>query len=86
MFISEITQEESDRFHQNISKNVRRIRKEKELTQLDVSLALGLSNPSFVTNAESENSNKKFNLNQLHKLSITFKINICDFFRDYEIV
>ncbi|RXJ67672.1 transcriptional regulator [Halarcobacter ebronensis] len=82
MLIAEITEEESNKFHQNISKNVRKIRQEKNLTQLDVSLALGLSNPSFITNAESMSSDKKFNLNQLHKLSIIFNINICEFFKE----
>lgn len=81
MLIAEITEEESEKFHQNISKNVRRVRKEKGLTQLDVSLALGFSNPSFITNAESNNSDKKFNLNQLHKLSVLFDVEICEFFR-----
>ncbi|AXH15378.1 helix-turn-helix domain-containing protein [Malaciobacter mytili] len=81
MFISEFTEEESEKFHQNISKNIRKIRKEKKLTQLDVSLALGFSNPSFITNAESEKSKKKFNLNQLYKLSIIFNVDICEFFR-----
>lgn len=84
MLVSEITEEESNKFHQNISKNVRRIRQEKLLTQLDVSLALGFSNPSFVTNAESEKSDKKFNLNQLHKLSIIFEVNICEFFAPFD--
>jgi transcriptional regulator with XRE-family HTH domain len=82
MLIAEITEEESNKFHQNISKNVRRIRQENNLTQLDVSLALGLSNPSFITNAESISSDKKFNLNQLHKLSIIFNVNICEFFKE----
>lgn len=81
MLLSDITEEESNNFHQNISNNVRRVRKEKGLTQLDVSLALGFSNPSFVTNAESLNSDKKFNLNQLHKLSIIFEVDICEFFK-----
>jgi len=79
--LSEITEEDSVKFHQNISKNVRKIRREKKLTQLDVSIALGFSNPSFITNAESNTSNKKFNLNQLHKLSIIFDIPICEFFK-----
>jgi len=82
MLIAEITEEESNNFHQNISKNVRRLRQENNLTQLDVSLALGLSNPSFITNAESMSSDKKFNLNQLHKLSIIFNVNICEFFKE----
>lgn len=82
MLIAEITEEESNKFHQNISKNVRRLRQENNLTQLDVSLALGLSNPSFITNAELMSSDKKFNLNQLHKLSIIFNVNICEFFKE----
>ena len=41
MFIAEITEEETDKFHQKVSENVRKIRLNKNLTQLDVSLALG---------------------------------------------
>ncbi|AXX92753.1 transcriptional regulator [Malaciobacter molluscorum LMG 25693] len=81
MFLTEVTQEDLNNFHNIISKNVRRIRKEKKFTQLDVSLALGLSTPSFITNAESLNSSKRFNLNQLYKLSIFFEVDICEFFK-----
>lgn len=81
MITAEITEEESSKFHEKISQNVRRIRVEKGLTQLDVSLALGFSNPSFITNAESINSDKKFNLNQLHKLSKVLDVDICEFFK-----
>ena len=81
MFIAEITEEETDKFHQKVSENVRKIRLNKNLTQLDVSLALGLSNPSFVTNAESLKSSKRFNLNQLYKLSIIFDVDLCEFFK-----
>jgi transcriptional regulator with XRE-family HTH domain len=68
-------------FHQNISANVKRLRKDKNITQLQVSQALGFTNPSFITNAESVNSDKRFNLNQLHKLSIFFNVDICEFFK-----
>ncbi len=81
----EITSEDSKSFHNNISNNVRFFRKEKLMTQLDVSLDLGFNNPSFVTNAESINSNKKFNLTQLHKLSVILNINICEFFKIREV-
>jgi len=82
LITAEITEEDTKDFHDLVSKNVRRIRQEKGLTQLDVSLQLGFNNPSFVTNAESLNSDKKFNLTQLHKLSKVFDINICEFFND----
>jgi transcriptional regulator with XRE-family HTH domain len=49
-----ITSEDSKNFHDNISKNVRKLRLEKSLTQLDISLLMGFNNnPSFITNAES---------------------------------
>ncbi|RXK01160.1 transcriptional regulator [Arcobacter sp. CECT 8986] len=81
MFLAEVTEDDLNNFHNTISKNVRRIRKEKKLTQLDVSLALGLSTPSFITNAESLNSKKRFNINQLYKLAIFFKVDISEFFK-----
>ena len=81
MFLAEITEEETEKFHKKISENLRKIRLNKNLTQLDVSLALGLSNPSFITNAESSKSSKRFNLNQLYKLSIIFDVDLCEFFK-----
>ena len=76
----EITSEDSKMFHDNISKNIRKLRLQKSLTQLDISLLMGFNNPSFITNAESINSDKKFNLTQLHKLSIILEVDICKFF------
>ena len=75
-----IASEDSKNFHDTISKNIRKLRLKKSLTQLDISLLMGFNNPSFITNAESINSNKKFNLTQLHKLSIILEVDICKFF------
>ncbi len=82
MFIGEVTMEDTEEFHNTISKKVRELRIERDLTQLDVSLQLGFNNPTFITNAESPNNSKKFNLTQLHKLSIIFKIDMCEFFQN----
>jgi len=81
MFIAEITNDETIEFDNKISQNVRKLRKEKNLTQLDISLALGFNNPSFITNAESLNNDKRFNLTQLHKLSVVLDIDMCEFFK-----
>jgi len=81
LFVCEVTSVDSEIFHNNISRNVRKFRIEKSLTQLDISLLMGFNNPSFITNAESNNSEKKFNLTQLHKLSIILEIDICQFFK-----
>lgn len=74
------TQEELDAFFYNISTNVKRIRKEKGMSQLDVALSLGQKASGFYANAENYAHGKHFNLEHLHKLAKLFEVNIKSFF------
>jgi transcriptional regulator with XRE-family HTH domain len=70
----------TDELYQIIGKNVARIRKEKGLSQLDLSLQMGYKSVSIVSGAEIYYNGKHFNLEHLLKISQILDVNICDFF------
>lgn len=70
----------TDELYQIIGKNVAKIRKEKGLSQLDLSLQMGYKSVSIVSGAEIYYNGKHFNLEHLLKISQILNVNICDFF------
>ena len=69
----------TDELYQIIGKNVASIRKEKGLSQLDLSLQMGYKSVSIVSGAEIYYNGKHFNLEHLLKISQILDVNICDF-------
>lgn len=68
--------------YQIIGKNVAKFRKEKKLSQLDLSLKMDYKSVSVVSGAEICYRDKHFNLEQLLKISQILEIDICEFFKD----
>ncbi|NBK99107.1 MAG: XRE family transcriptional regulator [Erysipelotrichia bacterium] len=60
--------------------NVKKYRKEKDVTQLDLALAIGFKSVSSIAKAESLIENKHFNIEQLYKISKVLNIEIAKFF------
>jgi transcriptional regulator with XRE-family HTH domain len=77
-----VTNEEADEFFKTISNNVKSIREEKKLSQLEVALSIGQKSSGFYANAENYAHGKHFNLLHLFKLSKLFECDIEDFFRE----
>lgn len=71
----------TDEFYQIIGKNVAKIRKEKGISQLNLSLQMGYKSVSIVSGAEIYYNGKHFNLEHLLKISQILEVNICDFFQ-----
>lgn len=71
----------TDELYQIIGKNVAKIRKEKGLSQLDLSLQMGYKSVPIVSGAEIYYNGKHFNLEHLLKISQILDVNICDFFK-----
>ena len=69
----------TEELYQIIGKNVAKIRKEKGLSQLDLSLQMGYKSVSIVSGAEVYYNGKHFNLEHLLKISQILDVNICDF-------
>ncbi len=64
-----------------VGKNVAKYRKEKGLSQLDLSLQMGYKSVSVVSGSEICYGNKHFNLEQLLKISQILEVELCNFFQ-----
>ena len=64
-----------------IGQNVAKYRKEKGLSQLDLSLAMGYKSVSVVSGAEIYYNGKHFNLEHLLKISQILNIEISEFLK-----
>ena len=73
-----------DAMHQQIGKNIARFRKEKNLSQLDLSLKLGHKSVSIVASAERFYKKKHFNIEHLIKIANILEVDICEFFKPTE--
>ena len=71
-----------DDFYKRIGRNVAKYRKEKNMSQLDLSLEMGYKSISIVSSAEIYYNGKHFNLEHLLKISQILDIDICDFFKE----
>lgn len=68
--------------YEKIGRNVKRIRKEKNLTQLELSYAIGHKSVSVVSCAEICHKNYHFNIEHLAKIAYVLDVDICEFFKD----
>lgn len=75
-------EEEISCFYQKISKNVKRYRLQKGLSQLDLALEIGIKSIAFFSNAENNKYNKHFNIEHIYKISKVLNIDFCDFFKE----
>jgi len=66
-------------FYLLIGRNVKRIRKERGISQLDMALAIGYKSSSFFGKAELCKDSKHFNLEHLYKLAKALNIDIREF-------
>ena len=70
-----------DELYKIIGQNVAKYRKEKGLSQLDLSLAMGYKSVSVVSGAEIYYNRKHFNLEHLLKISQILNIEISEFLK-----
>ncbi len=68
-------------FHKIIGLNVKRIRKEKGLSQLDLAHKIGHKSVSIISCAEINHKKNKFNIEHLLKIAYVLEVNICEFFK-----
>jgi transcriptional regulator with XRE-family HTH domain len=71
-------EKEIDAFFDKIAQNIKRIRKEKKLSQLEVALSIGQSSSGFYANAENNAHDKHFNLIHLYKIAKLFEVDISE--------
>jgi len=80
--IDELPENYSEKLHRIIGKNVKRIRKSKNLSQLQLTYAIGYKSVSPISSAEIYYNKIHFNIEQLAKIAYVLDVNICDFFEN----
>ena len=76
----DVSQTDITDFHHFIAKNIKTIRKNKKITQLDLALTIGHKTMSTIGKIEAGLENKHYNIEQLYKISLALDTDICDFF------
>ena len=67
-----------EQLYKIIGQNVAKYRKEKGLSQLDLSLQLGHKSVSIVASAERFYKGKHFNINHLFQIAHILDIEVCE--------
>ncbi len=74
----------TDDLHKKIGRNVAEIRNSKNMSQLELALAIGLKSVGLISVAEVYHNKKHFNVEHLYKISKILDVNICEFFKDID--
>lgn len=72
---------EIDEFYNNITQNIKRIRKEKGITQLELAYSMGYKNVSSIGKIESGQEGKHYNLKHIYKIAKILDTDVCEFFK-----
>ncbi|WP_419771143.1 MAG: helix-turn-helix domain-containing protein [Candidatus Marinarcus sp.] len=70
-----------DELHKRIGDNVKRLREEKKLSQLELSHAIGHKSVSVISNGEIYHNKSRFNVEHLGKIAYVLDVNIEEFFK-----
>ncbi|PKI80977.1 transcriptional regulator [Malaciobacter halophilus] len=78
--IREISHEEIQQLHKTIANNVKTIRKQKNISQLNLAYSIGHKTVSTIAKIEAGLENKHYNIEQLYKIANVLQVDIRDFF------
>ncbi len=76
--LSDISEDEIEEFYKIILRNVKKARTNAEMSQLTLSLKLGIKSIAFYSNCENLRYGKHFNLEHIYKIADALDINICE--------
>ena len=76
--LSDISEQEINEFYKTISANVKEARGAVKMSQLELSLKLGIKSIAFYSNCENLRYNKHFNLEHIYKISKALDVDMCD--------
>lgn len=78
----DIEEEDFNIVHRQITENVKRLRKEKSITQEELALNIGHSSASMISKIEAGLENKHYNIKQLYLISKVLDVPIYKLFDD----
>ena len=84
MNIENIDKKVIDEFYIQIGKNVKRLREEQGLTQLQLSQALGFKSVGLVSQSELYLKKQHFNLKHLYLIALVLECDMGEFFKGIE--
>lgn len=76
--LSDISKTEINEFYKTISENVKEARSAIKMSQLELSLKLGIKSIAFYSNCENSRYNKHFNLEHIYKISKALDVDMCE--------
>ncbi len=83
--ISDFSDEELKLFYKKIGSAVKKYRKEKNITQMQLALAINHSSVGHVAKAELYKYDKHFSLEQLYKISKVLDVKMSVFFDEIDL-
>ena len=78
----DITDKQMQKIYKKIGENVKNERKKKNITQLNLSLAIGHKAVGTISVGELALNNKHFNIEHLIKIANVLEVDVCEFFKD----
>ena len=73
--------EEVREFIKLVANNIKRIRQEKGVTQLELALMIGQKSSAFYANAENFAKDRRFNLEHIYKIAKALDVDVGEFFK-----
>lgn len=78
----EFSKNDINEIYKTIGKNVKKIREERGISQLQLAMAIGHKSVGVISNCELCLQNKHFNIEHLVKIAHVLDVNIKDFFEN----
>ncbi len=78
----DIDKSKLENFYKLIGKNLKRIRQEKGLSQLELAIMIGQKSTSYYSNCENYKNKEHFNLEHLFLISNTLNVDLYEFFKE----
>ena len=70
-------------FYAKVSSRVQHFRQLRGISQLELSLEIGIRSVAFYSNCENNRYGKHFNLEHIYKLAKALKVPLSEFFEDF---
>jgi len=70
--------------YKQIGLNIKKVRQDKNVSQLALALAIGHKAVGTISMAELCINNKHFNIEHLIKIAEVLEVDVCDFFKDVD--
>ena len=80
--IDELPDDFSEKLHKQIGQNVKKIRTEKDISQLKLAYLIGYKSVSPISSAEIYYKKIHFNIEHLYKIAYVLEVDINEFFKD----